>query len=284
MKRPMIGSTGQPFPLTRPEVSVTPSRARPFAVDCRCLASFGVGLDVGADGWMAWYDPPDWRLTSVSYMQTLRPAEIHGLDGVEIQMLEWEPSAPRWQEGYTHYARLTDSSFQCLAITHIRDGKRIVYTFLDEGFDQDWGDAPRRLEDTGRLKTNQNGSCSLRLSAGKPGRLTIGAGMFRVRIGAESFTCLRSIDSKLNSSSRDKTSLEQTIPAETFHTRSGQVALHRRYNGRLWETGKKASPYAGRPWDERFPDNAHMVINGALFVHWYDCLTDVSCRLGAPKR
>ncbi len=65
MTRPKIGSTRQPFPLTRPDVRVTPSRAKPFAVDCRCLSSFGVGLDVGAAGWMGWYDPPAWRLTSV---------------------------------------------------------------------------------------------------------------------------------------------------------------------------------------------------------------------------
>jgi hypothetical protein len=29
-------------------------------------------------------------------------------------------------------------------------------------------------------------------------------------------------------------------------------------------------------WDERFPDNARLVINAAMFVHWYDCLTDAS--------
>jgi len=53
------------------------------------------------------------------------------------------------------------------------------------------------------------------------------------------------------------------------------LVLFRRYNGRRWATKGKGA-YAGPPWDERLPDNARLVINDATFVHWYDCLTNVS--------
>ena len=106
--------------------------------------------------------------------------------------------------------------------------------------------------------------------------VNIAAGMFRVYVGARRFTCLRSIDLELKSSGKGKESLEHTILAETFHARSGEIVLFRRYNGRLWKTQKKDSPYAGVPWDERYPENARLTINGAVFVHWYDCLTDSS--------
>jgi hypothetical protein len=33
----------------------------------------------------------------------------------------------------------------------------------------------------------------------------------------------------------------------------------------------------GKPtWDERLPDAARLVINGIVYVHWYDCLTDTT--------
>ena len=30
----------------------------------------------------------------------------------------------------------------------------------------------------------------------------------------------------------------------------------------------------GRPWSELLPGNERITINGATFVHWYDCITD----------
>ena len=35
--------------------------------------------------------------------------------------------------------------------------------------------------------------------------------------------------------------------------------------------------------DQRLPDAARLAINGAVFVHWYDCLTDVSLGLDTRR-
>ena len=279
MNAPKFGSKKQPFPRRRPEITIAPSRAKPFVVNSGELPGWGLPLRLGATAWLSWYDPPDWRLTSVTYQHVVREAEVHGVGGFEIEMRDWEMPDAVWYPYFTHFARLTEDTQQWLATSHVRDGKRIVYTFLDDGFDADWGESDRRLEDTGRLADNGDGTHTLR-QKGRKGQKSeglvhdvFGAGVFRVSVGLRRFTCLRVID--VRTRARSKADLEREILSECYYTRSGQLILFRRYNGRHWATGGK-STYAGPPWDERFPDNIRLVINGATFVHWYDCLTDVS--------
>ena len=276
MNAPEIGSKSQPFPTTRPEIVVIPSSARPFAVRSRLLPGFGVPLELGKVAWMGWYDPPEWNLTSVSYMPVLREAEVHGVNGLEIEMLEWESAEPVWKAGYTHDARLTDSTVQWLATSHVRKGKRILYTFLDEGFEADWGESVRLFEDTNRLTLSDDGTYRLQVPPAEGTHDVIGVGMFCVRVGSQEFTCLRVID--LRASHREPDQLERDILSECYYTESDQLVLFRRYNGRLWaiESGGQKDR---RPWDKRFPDHPRIAVNGAVFVHWYDCLTEVSVAL-----
>ena len=209
----------------------------------------------------------------MSYMAVAREAEVHGEEGCEIEMLEWGPSESAWKPGYTHYARLAENTVQWLATAHLRKGKRILSTFLDEGFEADWGESSRLLEDSGRLPRNDDGTYSLQVRPAGGAQDTIGSGLFRVRVGNREFICLRVV--YLYAKSREANQLERDILAECFYTESDQLVLFRRYNGRLWAT-ESSGTKDRRPWDERFPSSLRVVINGAVFVHWYDCLTDVS--------
>ena len=273
MKAPRVGSAAQPFPRTRPRIDVQPSRAKPFVVDGRVMPGWGVLMKEGATAWMSWYDPPDWKLANVSHMHVVRPAEIHGLEGLEIEMLDWEPPDHRWRPHYTHFARLTAESFEWLAISQVRDGKRVLHTFLDDGFEADWGEHARRLEDKGRLVAGGDGTYTLKQPRADGSSAVVGAGVFRVTIASRRFTCLRVLD--IDVSQASKVALERGILSESFYTKRGDLILFRRYNGRLWKV-RKRSPYAGESWDKRFTENARLIINGAMFVHWYDCLTDVA--------
>lgn len=277
MNAPQIGSAEQPFPTTRPAVVVTPTNAAPFVLDDRLMPGFGIAPTVGAASWMSWYDPPDWRLTSVSYMETARPAKVHGIECVEIPGLEWEPGEPGWREGPTHFARLTDEAFEWLAFMQVRKSELILRTFLDDGFDRDWCAVPRRVEDTGRLVPADDGTHTIEVLPGELDQIRTGAGMFDVRIGDREFECLRDLHLLRASLDKSAASLERAVLAESFYTRTGELVLFRRYNGRRWQIEKRTPQ--NTLWDARFPDNARLVINGALFVHWYDCLTDVSIRM-----
>lgn len=264
------GSKSQPFPRFRPTITITPSRAKPFAVDSREL--FFVKLELGASALWATYDPPEWKLTNVSNMRVVRPCVIHGIEGVEIEQDDWEPDTGWQVETFRMYARLTETTTQWLATLHIREGKQVLYTFLDEGFDADWGEQPRRLEDRKHLVLKKDGTYRLRRSKRGPGHAVIAAGVFRVRIGERAFTCLRVFDL----GTEGKGISENIILSESYLTRRGRTVLFRRYNGRQWELGW-GQWSSDQSWDERFPDNDRIVIDGSVFVHWYDCLSNLAC-------
>ena len=272
---PEIGSKQQPFPLVRPDVRVTRADASPFTVCSSCMPGWGVKLEPGAVAWMAWYDPPEWQLTSVTFQQVLRPAEVNRLEGFEVSNLDWESDDLGWREGTTHFARLTDKHFEWLATSRLSSDKRILYSFLDEGFDDDWGRWPRRIEDAGAV-TPADGGFLLQAAADEGGHICAGAGMFEVQVGDRAAVCLRGIDLRIGGGDpQDAAALEQALLAENYFTEDGELFLFRRFNGRMWNT-----PSTGEPWDQRYPHNVRMVINGAMFVHWYDCLTDKSVAVG----
>lgn len=273
MSKREAGTKSTPFPAVRPDVAVKPTRAKPFGVDNRELRSwFGVP-EVGDHTMWATYDPPErderrteWRLTTVSELQCVRPALVHGVDCAEIEVAQWEPETG-WRPGeWLMYGQLTDDECAWLATVRLFDGKRVLRTFLDEGFHADWGSLPRRLEDRGRYAVQPDGSLKLRRTgaARKPG--AVGAGMFRVRIGERAWTCLRTLEHADEPSDTD-------LLMESFLTRDGRTLICRRYNAPQWARHEGSSFAKQAPWDERFPANQRLLINGVTYVHWYDCLS-----------
>jgi hypothetical protein len=223
------------------------------------------------------YDPPEetgrnyWRITWAYDQQTVRPARIHDLDGVEINVDEWNVDTGWMPSTRTMYARITDETVEWMAVSYIEDGKRTLVSYLDEGFDKGWGPPMvRHIADRGGFVRQEDGSYVLAEHA--PGE--IGAGMFEVSIGAHAFTCLRVIDIY------GEPSEERTL-MEAFLTRDGRTVLCRRYNGRRWKVGK-VKQY-DKNWDEKFPEHQRLVINGVTYVHWYDCLTDRSLGISAES-
>lgn len=59
------------------------------------------------------------------------------------------------------------------------------------------------------------------------------------------------------------------VVSEQFIDRSGRTVLWRRFNRDDW-----AIERYGIPWSKRLPDNERLTVNGRLYVHWYDCITD----------
>lgn len=57
--------------------------------------------------------------------------------------------------------------------------------------------------------------------------------------------------------------------SETYIDANGRTILWRRFNRDDW-----AFRHFGTLWTEALPDNERITINGQLYVHWYDCITD----------
>jgi hypothetical protein len=133
----------------------------------------------------------------------------------------------------------------------MREGKPLLSTFLDKGFEQNWGKGERRrLYDDGRYQRQPDGSHRMTNGQG------LGAGVYDVTIGEKSFCCLRVLDVNQTPSEYDEIS-------EAFVERGGRTVLYRQYRGRLCGVGKV-------DWAETYPDNARLVISGCVYVHC-DC-------------
>jgi hypothetical protein len=263
-----------PFPRQRPDITITPSEEPAFEVDWRELAWWFAIPEVGDHTVWAIYDPPEWRLTSYTDMQALRPAEVHGIDGVEIATSAHEIADMEHPHPWTFFARLTERRVQYLATMSLQNGTRRLYTLLDEGFDEDWGESQRCVRQTGRFVQQADGSYRQRAEHLHPGEDAEGIGVCQVTIGDRSFTCLRVLDV-------GHVLTEDGILMEGYLTREGRTILCRRYNGRQWHREPGRAHADKPPWDERFPTHNRIVIEGVTFVHWYDCLSDRACGIGA---
>lgn len=285
----------RPFPLLRPEIRIEPSAEKPFRVDFRELAWWFSVPVVGDEVRWADYEYPvaidaPWKLCSTVSSVARGPAVIHGRKCVEIECTERCFDTERCTEHCFDNAGLIRSStprstrrqkpriWGCLAEgsvefvaveTESPDGTRELSTFLDEGFDDDWGPAiPRALEDCGHLRQLADGS----FSGGSDRDSIVAAGVFEVHVDDRSFTCLRVFET-------DPGATETDDLIEAYVTREGRTLLLRRHNGNRW--GKRDAPPqdwgTGLTWTEDLPGAGRVVVDGVTYVHWYDCLTDVAC-------
>jgi hypothetical protein len=265
------GSTRQPFPVIRPQINVVPSRAKPFVVDCKESWRLLIVPELNQEALVATYQPsvnrPDvWRLSSASHLRVERPAAIHGIEGVEILYDDW-----RKDIGWVHnvetrsYYRLTKDSVQGLAelstaCSCYGPKHQVLHTFLDP-VDDDWRDpvelgtlknwaASRKLEDVGHFVLKADGSYYQRESGKYAKSSALGSGIWRVKIGTRSFTCLRVMEV-----------LEWGALDIAYITRQGIPVLHRRY---------RESDDLSASAVKNMQESDGFVINDELFIAAYE--------------
>ena len=125
---------------------------------------------------------PDWPLDGVARMRVARPAAVDGLEGVKVEVEEWDGDVEGWRDaGWSMCARENGAEIQYLAVIG-QQGKGIsINTYLSQGFTGAWGCMKRRIEDTGRYVRQPDGSWKQAHSADNFD--ACGAGMYEVRIG-----------------------------------------------------------------------------------------------------
>lgn len=241
------------LPLHRPEVVITEIDMQPFSVDCRELNLRFIVPELGEHTLSASYHAPDWKRNETEELRVVKPALVHGVEGVEIEVkMNWESCNIR-----TIYGCLTEDSVRYLATIYEHEGTMHLLTFLDgEHYIWAWPETPRRLEDTGRYIRQEDGSYKQVHSSDS--EEASGAGIFSVNIGGREFTCLRVIQPEGN---------VRDVHApfhETYVTQEGRTVLNRVYCHDCYSK------------DIPVDKGTRLVIDDETRYHWYDTLTNCS--------
>ena len=134
---------------------------------------------------------------------------------------------------------------------------------MDKDFGVDWGEEGRIFQDRGRFAQQADGSYTQ--TSDDP--TAMGTGMFRVKIGPKSFTCLRVFYWDYYDQTGPLKDKRMTM-IEAFFTKAGRTVYQRHYCEQT--SGKKLS----MGFDD-LPGRPPVVVDGVTFLPWYDYLTHI---------
>ena len=255
------------MPDIMPDYSIEPSLETPFPVRWEEMTGWFIVPRLGEKLTWAMYDFPEKKRTEQCEMQVLGRAEVHGIEGVEIKATETEPmecnSAGGQQCVERHFvAQLTDTHCRILAESHMEDGVKRFYTFLDGapflnswGFGEDNCGNEILLRPKGDILREGN-----RVTTAEKTFLLDIVGRYQVTIRGKTYDTVCVMDCW---------TYDEGMASEQYLDRSGRTVLWRRFNRDDWRRDRYH-----KPWSELLPDNERITINGQTFVHWYDCITD----------
>lgn len=267
-QKPKGDTTMQKLPEYIPDYTIKRLDAEPFRVRWEELQGWLIVPRVGQKLTWGMYDFPERKRTEYTEMEVVGRAEVHGIEGVEVVAMQFDP-ADYYRTGALDrverrfVAQLTDTHSRYLAETHMEDGVRKCYTFLDgEAFLNNWGFGEDNcgnevnLHPKGLLK--REGSC---VTGTTPREVVDVVGRYRVTIGGKSYDTVCVMDIEC---------YNDAVASEQYMDQNGRTVLWRRFNRDDWTIDR----FGGKPWSEKFPDNERLTINGETYVHWYDCISD----------
>lgn len=208
------------------------------------------------------YDWPSGKCTEICRMKVLGEAEVHGIRGVEISVRESDYTEKKDITERSFAAQLTDTHCRYLAHRQIVDGIRKYTTFLDgDGFMRNWGFGEDNCgnEVDVRVKGDIIRNGDVITCAEKTFLLDV-VGRYEVTINGRTYDtiCVMDVENYIEGAA-----------TEQYIDKNGRTILWRRFNRNNWKRKK----YGGL-WTELLPDSERLTVNGEIFVHWYDCITD----------
>ncbi|MBQ8237725.1 MAG: sigma-70 family RNA polymerase sigma factor [Oscillospiraceae bacterium] len=258
----------QKLPEYIPDYTIERLDAEPFSVRWEELQGWLIVPRVGQKLTWGMYDFPERRRTEYTEMEVIGKAEVHGIEGVEVVAIQFD-SADYHRTGALDrverrfVAQLTDTHSRYLAETHMEDGVRKCYTFLDgEAFLNNWGFGADNcgnevdLHPKGLLQ--RSGDC---ITGTIPREVVDVVGRYRVTIAGKTYDTVCVMDIEC---------YNDAVASEQFVDQNGRTVLWRRFNRDDWAVEK----FGGKLWSQKLPDNERITINGETYVHWYDCISD----------
>ncbi len=255
------------LPEIMPEYTITKLDKEPFSVKWEELMGWFIVPKLGEKLNWAMYDFPKRNRTEYDEMKVIGKAEIHGIEGVEITAKQYAPMDCNKTDNdkiaeRTFIAQLTDTHCRFLAESHISGGVKKCYTFLDgDEFIPNWGFGENNCGNEINLSAKgdiiRNGSKIT--SADKPFLLDI-VGRYEVKIGGKVYDTICVMDIE---------TYDGSVVSEQYLDKNGRTILWRRFNRNDW-----AKDRYKKNWTDILPDNERITVNGEVYVHWYDCITD----------
>jgi len=260
------------LPDIMPEYKITPSEKEPFDVRCEESPGWFIIPKLGEKITWAMYDFPERNRTETCSMEVISKAMVHGIEGVEIVSLEENPMDANQTDGNKSVerkfvAQLTDTHCRFLAESFTNnDGVKIYHTFLDgEEFNMYCGENncgdEVNLTPKGIIQRNGN----IIISQNNEPATDI-VGRYSVEINGKTYDTVCLLDFSV---------YNPPVFAEKYIDKNGRTVLWRRFNKNDWKIERYNEHFKRNGnWSDMFPENEQITVNGEIYVHWYDCLTD----------
>ena len=255
------------LPSILPEYTIVRRTDAPFPVRWEEMMGWFIVPREGERLCWAMYDLPDRRRGETVEMAVEGRAEVHGLEGVVVHAKEFDPQeANRVGDAdpveRRFVVQLTDTHCRILAESHMENGVRRIHTFPDgERFLPNWGfgedNCGNAVDIAPKGDIVRDGDV---VTAKDKLFLLDVVGRYDVTIAGKTFDTICVMDIE---------TYDEGVCTEQFIDRRGRTVLWRRFNRDDWAIGR-----CKKPWSALLPGNEMLRVNGALYVHWYDCLTD----------
>jgi len=261
-KKSKGAKTMKKLPETLPEYTFTESTDAPFPVKWEEKPGWFIVPRLGEKISWGIYDWPEKKRTSLVEMEVTFRTTVHGVEGVEIVACENYKGTNYTR---TFVEQLTDTHVRTLAETVQEGDEKLILTFLDEDnkFVQKWGFGEDNcgkevnIAPKGIIKRDGNTiTAPLPLQASAMDVV----GRYTVNICGKEYDCVCLINAYTHKTG---------ILTEQFIDANGRTVLWRRFNHNNWSN----STYK-QLWTEKLPDSQRYTVNGEIYVHWYDCISD----------
>lgn len=250
------------LPEILPAYKIEEAKEAPFSVKWEELMGWFLVPKLGEKLSWGMYDIPSRKCNHIYDLKVTGKAKVHGIEGVELTAREASYSVKKEVINRTFVAQLTDTHCRFLASLRTDGDVRNYITFLDgEEFMPNWGFG----EDNCGNETNLSPKGDIMrdgnviTSVDKEFLLDI-VGRYKVTINGKTYdtVCVMDIET-----------YNAGVVSEQFLDENGKTILWRRFNRNDW-----AYDRYGELWSEQLPENEQLIVNGQVYVQWYDCVTD----------
>ncbi len=273
------------LPEYMPEYQILKLDQPPFPVQWEELMGWFIVPRLSEKRSFAMYDFPKRNRTESYQLEVVGGASVHGIDGVEIVARESQGGGHEDNPNSrtltrTFVAQLTDTHCRILAESHYDGRIKRFYTFLDaDEFLPNWGFGEENcgnevnvvpkgiIQRDGKNVTTNPSLTDGSISFEKEGKIFTAlpflldvVGRYKVIICGKQYDCICIMDVECYQSG---------VVTEQFIDQNGKTVLWRRFNRDNWQHDRYR-----QLWSEKLPDNEQLMVNGEIYVHWYDCMTD----------